>query len=230
MNSSLITYKFKYETNEEANAFILKCMKQYTSMFHYAYNRVVDGWTPKQIKDSLKTKLNNVDLMDTLIVACAQQQASGLNEQIKNSDNPDRKIIFGGRKNYIRRCKGLISKEEYQLKRISPLLSMGEANQKGNRKFKINQDLHSITFQINRNNHYTLELKGVYGKREKVLSKLYELQEKKEIPITYRIDKEYIYISFDESKVKQYKRNRFVENRVMSIDMNPNYIGWSIVD
>ena len=230
MDTHLITYKFKYEANEEANAFILKCMKQYTSMFHYAYNRVSDGWTPKQIKDSLKTKLNNVDLMDSAMVACAQQQASGLNERVKSSDNQERKIIFGGRKNYIRRCKGLISKEEYQLKRISPLMSIGEANQKANRKFKINQDLHTITFQINRYNHHILELKGVYGNREKVLSKLYELQERKEIPITYQLDREYIYICFDESKINQYHRNRFVENRVMSIDMNPNYIGWSIVD
>jgi hypothetical protein len=90
--------------------------------------------------------------------------------------------------------------------------------------------LHTITFQINRYNHHILELKSVYGKREKVLSKLYELQEKKEIPITYKLDREYIYISFDESLIENYKRNRFVENRVMSIDMNPNYIGWSIVD
>ena len=38
-----------------------------------------------------------------------------------------------------------ISNEEYQSRRVSPLLSVGEANQKGNRKFKINQDLHSIS-------------------------------------------------------------------------------------
>ena len=94
-------------------------------MLHYAYNRVIDGWTPKQIKDALKTQLNNVELMDTLMVACAQQQASGLNELIKSSDNPNRRIIFGGKKNYIRRCKGLISKEEYREKRISPLMSIG---------------------------------------------------------------------------------------------------------
>ena len=36
---SLITYKFKYSANEEANAFILKCMKQYSSLLHYGYNR-----------------------------------------------------------------------------------------------------------------------------------------------------------------------------------------------
>ena len=226
---SLITYKLKYNASDEANTFILKCMKQYSSLLHYGYNRVVDGWPAKHIKDSMKTQLNNVELMDSYMVSCAQQQATGIYEQ-KTKANTGYKIIFGGKKNYIRRCKGLISKEEYQYNRISPLLSMGEANQKGNRKFKINQDLHSITFQINRNNHYNLELKGIYGEREKVLSRLYELQNKKEIPITYKLDREYIYISFDESLVEKYKRNRFVENRVMSIDMNPNYIGWSIVD
>ena len=230
MNSSLITYKFKYEADNEAKSFIMKCMKQYTSMLHYAYNRVIDGWTPKQIKDVLKTQLNNVELMDSAMASCAQQQASGLNERIKSSDNPNSKIIFGGKKNYVRRCKGLISKEDYREKRISPLMSIGEANQKANRKFKINQDLHTITFQINRYNRHTISLKGVYGKREKVLAKLYELQEKKEIPITYQLDREYVYLIFDESLVEKYNRKRFVENRVMAIDMNPNYIGWSIVD
>ena len=230
MDTHLITYKFKYEANDDAKDFIMKCMKQYTSMLHYAYNRVIDGWTPKKIKDSLKTQLNNVELMDSAMAACAQQQASGINEHIKSSDNPNRRIIFGGRKNYIRRCKGLISKEEYREKRISPLMSIGEANQKANRKFKINQDLHTVTFQINRYNHHTLTLKGVYGKREKVLAKLYELQEKKEMPITYQLDREYVYLSFDETLVDKHTRKRFVENRVMAIDMNPNYIGWSIVD
>ena len=124
MNSqSLITYKLKYDASEEAKAFILKCMKQYTSLLHYGYNRVVDGWTPKQIKDSMKSSLNNVELMDTHMVSCAQQQASGINEQLKKTD--DSKIIFGGRKNYIRRCKRLISKEEYQDKRVSPFVFDG---------------------------------------------------------------------------------------------------------
>ena len=227
---SLITYKFKYSANEEANAFILKCMKQYSSLLHYGYNRVIDGWSAKQIKDAMKTQLNNVELMDSHMVSCAEQQASDLVSRIKKSDNPERRIIFGGRKNYIRRCKGLISKDEYLSHRLSNLCSLGESNQKGNRKFQINQDLHSIEFKNDRHNHYILKLKGVYGKREKVLSRLYDLQNKKEVSLTYSLDREYIYISFDESKLEQYKRDRFVENRVMSIDMNPNYIGWSIVD
>lgn len=108
---------------------------------------------------------------------------------------------------------------------------MGEANQRANRKFKINQDLHTITFQITRHNHAILNIKGIYGKRERVFSKLYELQEKKQIPISYKIDRDYVYVTFDETKVSTYeRRGNVVNGRVMSIDMNPNYIGWSIVD
>ena len=82
MNSqSLITYKLKYNASDEANTFILKCMKQYSSLLHYGYNRVVDGWSAKHIKDAMKTQLNNVELMDSHIVSCAQQQATGINEQ-----------------------------------------------------------------------------------------------------------------------------------------------------
>lgn len=134
----MITYKFKYSANEEANAFILKCMKQYSSLLHYGYNRVIDGWSAKHIKDAMKTQLNNVELMDSHMVSCAEQQASDLVSRIKKSSDPNIHVIFGGKKNYMRRCKGLISKEEYRLHRLSKLCSIGESNQKGNRKFKIN--------------------------------------------------------------------------------------------
>ena len=39
----------------------------------------------------------------------------------------------------------------------------------------------------------------------------------------------YIYIIFDESKVTKFESKK-IENRIFSIDLNPNYIGWSIVD
>ena len=221
----MITYKLKYKTSDEGNNFILNCMKQYSSLLHYGYNRVIDGWTAKQIKDSMKSQLNNVELMDSHIVSCAQQEASGI-YKIGNVS----KLIFGGKKNFIKRCKGQITKEEYQYNRLSPLLSMGEANQKGNRKFRINYDLHTITFQIDRNHHYILELKGIYGKREKIFSKLYKLQQRSEIPITYKLDKEYIYISFDETILSNEKEIKKIENRIFAIDLNPNYVGWSVVD
>lgn len=226
----MITLKLKYEASDEAKAFILQCRRHYSSALRFAYNRAVEGWNGKQIRDAIKFELNNVGLMDSFMAACIEQDATAKCKSVRESDNPDAKYIFGGRRNFIRRCKGLITKEAFDDKRLSPLLAVGEANLKANRKFAINEDLKSILFKINKNNHHQLNLIGVYGKRKQILSKLYELQCAKATPITYKLDGEYVYLSFDETKVEHHKRDNVIANRVMAIDMNPNYIGWSIVD
>lgn len=73
-----------------------------------------------------------------------------------------------------------------------------------------------------------LNLIGV-GNRIKILKKLYIHQQLKDIPITYKLDKKYVYISFDES-ILQEDVVKPIQNRIISIDMNPNYIGWSVLD
>ena len=56
-------------------------------------------------------------------------------------------------------------------------------------------------------------------------------QDLKDIPITYKLSTDYIWISFDESVLKElYKQYKPIKDRIISIDMNPNYIGYSIVD
>lgn len=49
------------------------------------------------------------------------------------------------------------------------------------------------------------------------------------IPITYKIDIEYVYISFDESILKTNDYTP-VKNHILALDLNPNYIGWSVID
>ena len=66
---------------------------------------------------------------------------------------------------------------------------------------------------------------------KKILVKLKDLQNSCSIPISYKLDLDYVYLTFDESKV--FEKNvelNVKKNRVLAIDMNPNYIGWSIVD
>ena len=98
MNSqTLITYKLRYKTSNEGNDYILKCMKQYSSLLHYGYNRVIDGWSAKQIKDSMKSQLNNVELLDSHIISCVQQEASGIYKTGNNSwfyEDSDRAYWF----------------------------------------------------------------------------------------------------------------------------------------
>jgi len=65
----------------------------------------------------------------------------------------------------------------------------------------------------------------------KILTKLKDLQNACSIPISYKLDLNYVYLTFDESKVFDKKIEiQKTKNRVFAIDLNPNYIGWSIVD
>ena len=140
----------------------------------------------------------------------------------------DKPIIFGGKKNFIKRCQHKITKEEFNEKRLLPLSSVGEAVRNGNRLFSI-VDSSSIMFKPDRKHHYTLNLINVGMNREKTLEKLIELQNSKAIPITYKLDKKFIYISFDYNSITNYSY-KVKESRVIAIDMNPNYLGYSVVD
>ena len=66
---------------------------------------------------------------------------------------------------------------------------------------------------------------------KKQLTAVYKHQVLDDIAITYKVDLNYVYISFDESLVlKADYKNIVISNRVLALDLNPNYIGWSIVD
>ena len=194
-------------------------MQQYTSVNHYIYNRIQDGLSQKQIKQQIKS-LNNIEFLDSWFIQCSFY------------DIPQKsKVIFGGKKNYFDRLKGLITNEEYKTKRLKPLYSIGEIvnkSVKGNRKFHIEQDLSIITFKPNRATQINLNLIGV-GNRKHILQKLYLKQEQKQIKIAYKLDLDYVYICFETTDILNVKVDH-INNRVMSIDMNPNYIGWSIID
>ena len=55
-------------------------------------------------------------------------------------------------------------------------------------------------------------------------------QEKCSIPITYKLDLEYVYITFDESALYKVNIRPKLKDRIFAIDLNPNYVGWTVVD
>lgn len=53
----------------------------------------------------------------------------------------------------------------------------------------------------------------------------------KKIPVTIRLKKDRIYISYDEKTVEKEKRfKELFVNRVLGVDLNPNYFGISILE
>ena len=211
--------KIKYQTDDYSLDIIQDYMRQYSSVQHFVYNRINDGKLQKEIKSQIKL-LNNINLLDSWFIQCSFYDIPKVD-----------KVIFGGKKNYFQRLKNNISKEEFKSKRLSPIYSIGEVinkSVKGNRKFHIEQDVENILFKPNKSTKINLQLIGL-NKRKQILSKLYQKQERKEIKITYKLDLEYIYIIFDETDIYNYE-TKFIKNRVLALDLNPNYIGWSIID
>ena len=112
------TLKIKYKTSEEGLSRIEEYMRQYSSCLHISFNRLKDGFTQNEIEYYLK-------MMNSWFFKCAAYNC----KKFKNIP----KVIFGGRRNFIQRCQGKITKEEFRLKRLSPIESNGEAKYKGNR-------------------------------------------------------------------------------------------------
>ena len=139
----------------------------------------------------------------------------------------DLKLVFGRKKWNRKRIEGTISNDDVKSLRLSPLYSIGEAPRKGNRLFSFNPDL-SITYKPKVGIKYKLIL-NKHSNQSILLSELIMKANDREIPLSVKLDEKYIYISYDESALKD-KSYKPVKNRVLGIDMNPNFIGWSVVD
>jgi len=228
------TLKLKYQTDTASLELIKEYMRQYSSCLHFYYNRVLEQPelnTFNQLKRLRQNYvLNNVELLDIYLKQCAQSEAIQL---VKTGH---KKVIFGGKKNFYQRLKGNISNEEWQLKKLSPIYSIGSGCHPcfgGNQKFQIEDSLNSVIFKPKRAKQFHIELEltnKLKGKRLNLLKQLFLRQQERSIAITYKLDLNYVYISFDEKELSTFKEQPKIKNRVLAVDMNPNYVGWSIVD
>lgn len=237
--TNIVTYKFKYDT--DGKEFINQHIQRFNNLLRCCYKRGFGlEYSTKQMWE-YQTTLNNVStecgLRNGVLYKIKELYNQGRESleslNIKRKKNKQflrqsQEICFGGKKLFSDYNKGLITKEDFNKSRMFPIYSVGEKNQKGNRHFKL-KNCHTVIFQPNKNNHIALHIK-VNKKRQKDLEKLLELQESRVIPITYQLDYDYVYLSFDIDAVKQIQNYSAKQNRCMSIDINPNYIGYIISD
>lgn len=225
---NIVTLKIKYHTDKpEDTQLIREAMKQFTSVCHFTYNRNYDlyqtdkrTYSTKEMTALQKT-MKNVDLLDS---------------HFKNSAiytmkhySLERKTVFGGKFHMLQRSQGKLTNEEWKEFRLKHLCSVGEAPQKGNRKFKI-IDTTLIELRLKKDIHINLNLCNLRKNQKKKLEALILLQNEKRIPITYDLDQEYVRLIFDLNEVVKIQNKPAIQGRVMSIDMNPNYIGYSVID
>ena len=126
----------------------------------------------------------------------------------------------------------MITKDELKDSRNTGIISEGETNQKGNRLFKIDVENHKFIYKRACKEHYDLKIvEKLNDKRRNILQKLEVLMSEKKIPVTIRLKKDHIYLSYDEKVVEKEKQFKgLFKNRILGIDLNPNYFGISIIE
>lgn len=217
----MLTIKLPYTVDLKYVEVINLYIKQYNNCLHVMYNRTCENIKEKELTYISKS-LNNIELLDSWFVR------SSIDESNRLYNNLGTGLIFGGKKLFKLRNQNKITKEKFKEQRLSPLYSVGEANTKGNRKFKLTNNVNELIFQPNKETKIILGLPKMNKARKQVIQQLFELQEKKLIPITYQLSKNFIYIIYDERKLSTPIKTK--PDRILSLDLNPNYLGISIVD
>jgi len=198
------------------------------------------------IKSKKQTKSSEIKI-------CKLAKSLKRNKRMLSKD-----IVFGGRKLLVKVSKKdkdyLEAKEEYSKCRLRPIYSAGECNPKGNRKFKLDIENWMINYNQNRKTNISVEVFPAKNWQENLL-KVQELACNKKIPVHFKLDLDYIWITFDESALKGYyigkkdmygknkdhkqevyrnmdfeKAHDKLSNRFCGVDLNPENIGLSICD
>ena len=215
------TISFRIKMTDEIQKVISEDSRIYSSIYRFAYNRFKDGLSGKEVYAKVS---ESFPFVNCHIRNSAQRNANGLFRL-----NKDKKVYFGQFKRFQ---KGLITKDEYRNSKNLGLLSEGENNQHGNRLFKVDVQNDKIVYKRACKEHYDLIIdEQLSPKRKALLCKIQSMMEEKKTPITFRVKNNYVYLTYDEKIVEKEKQFKNLKsNRVLGIDLNPNYFGISIIE
>lgn len=213
------TISLPYTCTREERAFIKDEIRKSSNMVRYAFNRYKDSKYEKDIR-LLSKSLSNIP-SDSWLVQCAIKKANYLNKTSKE------KVIFGGKFIFHKRLTKKISKYDFKENRLLGIYSQGETQKCGNRKFKLDIANNKIIFKFSQKKHIDLSLPKLHKNYLYELLSLEEQGKQKLSNFSVELKLDKICITFDDSKI-YYSNYQGKENVVAGIDMNPNYIGFSI--
>lgn len=94
---SIRTIKLPYSCKDGDRDAIKSYIRNYNSVLRFTYNRLYDSDFKLSTKEltKLQRQINNV-ILDSHFLNCAQQEAKQLKDR--------KRVIFGGKDNFILRC------------------------------------------------------------------------------------------------------------------------------
>jgi len=236
---STIKIPVEYSSTEE-RMLISDLQRQQTHIIRSAFKKYEKGLS---VKFNSFDNYNDIDLLDSWLKQSAVYEGNAIYETEKELQKSSEKKIrtcFGGKSLMNEYRSGKVSKDELRASRLSPFVCIGTADSGTmkvhcNRKFRLLDDLSGVRIKMSDKNWMEVKFSARLSKNYlKIIRLLYEHQVAGDMPITYKIDANFVYISY---KVKELYKNVKIENRpkqiqdrVLAIDLNPNYVGWSVVD
>lgn len=196
-------------------------LKLFNSILKYSFNRFQEGFKEKEVRADVSKKFK----ANSWFVQCAIKEGKAVFEKFKN-----KKVIFGGKFNLKQYMKGLITKDEYCLNKLAPVTIQGEACKKGNRLFNFDLVNSKIELKLSRNDHRIIEIPQLRRNYRREFAEIQRLIEEKKLTLTVKFNQDYVWFIYDESLLNLDKYKSLKKNRVLGIDLNPNYIGLSILE
>lgn len=224
----MITVKLDINLPRELQSTLQLMQAQQSPIIRSAYKAAELGLAEISVREDVTTKYRPSTPLDSWFIQSAVKSGMGMFSADYNSGRGPR--IFGGKANFAKRARGQISSAEWKRTRLLPLYVVGEAPQKGNRKFKFSPNLTSVVFKPRRGESHTIPLPKLRKNYDKLLTSAFTAAQNKQLPITVSLTPTSISFSFDDTKLDLSKASRAIKNRYAGIDMNPNYIGISVFD
>lgn len=194
--------------------------KEYSAAFRFSYERFYEGIDLyKEIENKVKINWPTLGcwLQRMAILDAKSQYESHI--ALKRT----KKVVWGGRDNLLKLSQGKISKDQWDELRLRPITIQGEANSKSNRLFNFSElDKNILIYKPNKKTKILIPFKIGKNQKKEIA---YLMKNIGVIPIQVQLKKNQICFSYEQEK----EPIKVISNRIMGIDMNPNYIGISIV-
>ena len=200
---------------------VLDDMRIFSSIVRMAFNRYQDGLSEKEVRAYVSSKFSH----NSWFIQSAVKEA-----QTIYLARGKEKIVFGGKWNLTQYLKGLITKEQFQYNRLMPVCSCGQAPNYGTRLIDFNLLISLIVYKPSRYVHKEIRFYPVNKKLTHELAIVQKLADQKKMPVTVKFTNKHLYLTYDESLIYNEAYKGLKNNRVLGIDMNPNYIGVSVIE
>ena len=200
---------------------VLDDMRIFSSIVRVAFNRYQDGLDEKEVRAYCNVRFNH----NSWFIQSAIKEGAALYKL-----NGSKKILFGGKNNLRQYMRGLIDKAHFKYRRMSPIGIQGEKRCKGNRLFSFDLDNQRLIYKPRKDRHVEIKFLPMKKKIAEELSKVQELTDQNKITVSIKISDKYVWLIYDDTLIRDARYNTLQSRRVLGIDMNPNYIGMSVIE